>query len=219
MKFEIFLKLNNIIKNTFCYLSRRKKYEIFISFLLPEKFEKIIDIGVDDVREKDNYTNFLEKFYPFKSNITAIGITDGKNFKKVFPEIKYVKADGRNLPFTENQFDIAFSNAVLEHVGEGNYNEQKRFVNEVVRVSKRGIIMTPYKYFLIEPHTLIPFLFCFPKKIREKIIRRRFSLSWNLLSMQEFHNLFPSYLELKIIKQKILFFTINLIVVYEKIHI
>lgn len=188
-----------------------------MSLLSPKKFELILDVGVADSDGKDNFTNFFEVFYPLKSNITAVGLTEGENFKKGFPEVKYIKSDGRKLPFEENQFDIAFSNAVLEHVGGGDYNEQKKFVSEIIRVSKRGMRITPYKYCLIEPHILILFFSYFPKRVRNKIIKR--SLNWNLLTTKEFINLFPDDIELKIIKQKVLLFLpTNLIAIYRKIN-
>lgn len=210
------IRIINILKGHFCLYSRRKKYNLFISLLHPKESEKILDIGVDDTEKEDPYTNFFEFLYPFKSSISAVGLTNGEFFKRKFPDIEYIKADGRSLPFKNNQFDIAFSNAVLEHVGEGDYSEQKKFINEILRVSKRGMIATPYKYCLIEPHIFIPFLFYFPKRIRDKIIKKKFKLTWNLLTVREFKNLFPSNLELKIIKQKILCIPINLIAIYKK---
>jgi ubiquinone/menaquinone biosynthesis C-methylase UbiE len=45
-----------------------------------------------------------------------------ENFRKRFPKVKLVIGDGRNIPFPDSHFDIAFSNAVVEHVGGGKSN-------------------------------------------------------------------------------------------------
>lgn len=62
----------------------------------------------------------------------------------------------KNFPFTDKCFDIAHSNAVIEHVG--SFEAQEHFFKEMVRVSKRGMITTPNKYFPVETHTKVPLL-------------------------------------------------------------
>jgi hypothetical protein len=60
------------------------------------------------------------------------------------------------LPFADKAFDIATSNAVLEHVG--SVPHQAAFVLELSRVAKRVFISVPNRYFPIEHHTAIPLL-------------------------------------------------------------
>lgn len=64
--------------------------------------------------------------------------------------------DARNLiEFTDQQFDLVFSNSVIEHVG--TYEQQRLMAREVQRVGKRYYVQTPDRYFPIEPHVLLPF--------------------------------------------------------------
>jgi hypothetical protein len=49
-----------------------------------------------------------------------------------------------------------YSNAVIEHVG--NFDDQRRFLSELFRVSRRGYLTTPNRHFPIELHTRIPLL-------------------------------------------------------------
>lgn len=70
--------------------------------------------------------------------------------------IQIYRCDALNMScFQDNEFDIAFSNSVIEHVG--NYTQQEQFVQEIKRVAKSYFVQTPNYYFPIEPHFLFPF--------------------------------------------------------------
>ena len=79
---------------------------------------------------------------------------------------------------------------MIEHVG--SYSEQKKFIKECYRITKKDIfITTPYRFFPIEMHTKLPLIHFLPKKIFRKIISffgdDFFSLekNLNLLSVRE----------------------------------
>jgi ubiquinone/menaquinone biosynthesis C-methylase UbiE len=57
---------------------------------------------------------------------------------KVFGHQQFIEADGENLPFADKQFDYVICNQVLEHV-----ENPERFLQEQMRVAKRGYIETP----------------------------------------------------------------------------
>jgi 2-polyprenyl-3-methyl-5-hydroxy-6-metoxy-1,4-benzoquinol methylase len=67
----------------------------------------------------------------------------------------WISADGRELPFDQNSFDLVFSNAVIEHVG--GEQDQMRFIREHDRVGKSWILTTPNRLFPVESHTQILF--------------------------------------------------------------
>ena len=155
------LAINISVKN------RQKKYQYFLDQIQPGKDSKILDVGIT---EDDAYSgvNFLEKHYPYKENITALSIEEAPNFKKNFPQITLVNYDGKHFPFADKEFDIAWSNAVIEHVGD--YNSQSLFLSELLRTSKTIFITTPNRWFPIEVHTRLPFLHFLPKKYFDKIL-------------------------------------------------
>lgn len=147
--------------------NRQKKYNYFLKQMQPDKDTKILDVGFTD---DDPYPgiNFLERNYPYKKNITALGIEDAPKFTKNFPEVKVVLYEGGHFPFADKEFDIAWSNAVIEHVG--GYNKQLLFLSELIRTSKSIFITTPNRWFPIEVHTRLPFLHYLPKKYFDKVL-------------------------------------------------
>lgn len=136
--------------------SRKKKFDQFLRFVAPQPHETLVDVGVN-TQEYSAVDNYLEKFYSYPENITAIGIGDFSHFRERYPKTKSLEGDGRALPFGDNSFDIAYSNAVIEHVGSTRA-DQLQFLTELVRVSKRGYLTTPNRHFPIEIHTRTPFL-------------------------------------------------------------
>lgn len=78
---------------------------------------------------------------------------------------KSVSGDATDLKeYPDNFFELAFSNSVIEHVGD--FEEQKKMIMEMKRVSKYRYLQTPNKYFPIEPHYGFPLFQFFPMKLR-----------------------------------------------------
>src|SRR4051794_26662392 len=63
----------------------------------------------------------------------------------------------RRLPFADNEFDLAYSNSVLEHV-----NDRAGLAREIRRVARSWWVQTPAFSFPIEPHALLPFAHWLP---------------------------------------------------------
>lgn len=77
--------------------------------------------------------------------------------------------DALNLPIPNRQYDIVFSNSVIEHVG--TWENQLQFAAEARRTGKRLWIQTPAREFFIEPHYLTPFIHWLPKSIQRQLLR------------------------------------------------
>jgi len=136
-------------------LARDRIYDDFIRLCHPTSEETILDVGVSDVISDG--ANVLERRYPNQQRLTAVGLGTAREFRATFPGVTYrqVAAD-EALPFSDKSFDIAASNAVLEHVGSPA--NQRRFVGELMRVGKRIFITVPHRLFPVEHHTGVPFL-------------------------------------------------------------
>jgi len=174
---------------------REKMFAEFMAKTKPESKQRILDIGVtsDDRFQESNY---FERLYPYKNKIVCVGTEDGSYLETKYPGIKFIQIKSQEpLPFDNNEFDVAFSNAVIEHVG--SRERQRAFILEMLRVSKAFFLTTPNRWFPIELHSAIPFLHFFPKKIYRKLLTLLGETYWskeenlNLLSRKELVALFP----------------------------
>jgi hypothetical protein len=102
--------------------------------------------------------------------------------------VRAVRADGRELPFADGEFDFGFSNAVVEHVAGGR-DGQRRFVHELCRVSRRVFVTTPNRWFPLEVHTLLPLVHWLPAGARERLIP--YDAVLDPLGPKELASLFP----------------------------
>jgi hypothetical protein len=143
--------------------SREKKHQQFVTFCNPKKMDLVLDVGVQDKQYKAS-DNFFEQNYPYKKNITALGVEELTNFSKRYPNVKAVTYDGKFFPFDDGQFDFVWSNAVVEHVG--GFDRQLLFISELIRVAKKKIVFTtPDRCFPFEIHTRLPLVHWFPRNI------------------------------------------------------
>jgi hypothetical protein len=130
-------------------------YRDFIAACSPSESSKILDVGVSQLINRG--ANVLERQYPYQERITAAGLGAGEEFRRAFPKVSYVQVrQDQRLPFNDAEFDIATSNAVLEHVG--GIEQQRFFLSEALRVAACVYIIVPNRYFPVEHHTAIPFL-------------------------------------------------------------
>lgn len=144
--------------NSFAMRLRRKRFALFGSLLarIPRPLA-ILDLGGEQV--------FWER----------MGIAGDEQIRFVIlnlfqepvtrPNFASLAGDARDLGrYRDGQFDVVFSNSVIEHVG--SYEQQERMAREVRRVGKRYFLQTPNRYFPIEPHFLFPLFQFLPLRVQ-----------------------------------------------------
>ncbi len=149
--------------------SRRRKFRLFMELLRPDEETSVVDVGVTDTAfgEGEGLAathNFFEAMYPWRHRITAVALGELPRFQAAFPEVRCVRADGRDLPFADGEFDVGFSNAVVEHLGDRA--SQEVFVRELCRVARRVFVATPNRWFPLDPHTRLPLVHWLPGRQR-----------------------------------------------------
>jgi SAM-dependent methyltransferase len=172
--------------------SRERKLRLFLDLFQPGPETTVVDVGVTDAPFGDGSSdNFFEALYPWPARVTAVGRTSLDRFAAAFPAVSVVRADGRELPFADDTFDLGFSNAVVEHVAGGR-DGQRSFVHELCRVAERVFVTTPNRYFPLEVHSLLPFAHWLPRRARDPLLRARgFDDVLEPLGPRELASLFP----------------------------
>lgn len=176
--------------------SRKRKLQLFLDELRPTGQTTVLDVGADELGfgegEGCSTLNFLEELYPWPERITALGLHDGQSFRERYPAVAYVQGDALALPFDDDAFDVFFSNAVIEHVGDRK--AQRRFVTEALRVGRQVFITTPNRRFPVELHTRLPLVHWLPERAAHSVydaLGKGFAKEVELLSRRDLESLFP----------------------------
>jgi SAM-dependent methyltransferase len=113
--------------------------------------------------------------------------------------MRFVEGDACDLrAFADGEFDVVFSNSVIEHVGDTE--RQEAFARTVRRLGRRFWVQTPARWFPIEAHTGVPFWWFLPEASRNALLRRwhRKLPAWSdamagtrVLTRQRLAELFP----------------------------
>jgi ubiquinone/menaquinone biosynthesis C-methylase UbiE len=128
--------------------SRAKKLDQFYSLC---RGGRILDVGVAGKVRTQGDNAFLESYRFEDSSYVGLGVEDLTALSAKHPRKRFLRYDGRIFPFSDGEFDWAFSNAVIEHVGDRE--AQVFFLNEMLRVAKKVYFTTPNKFFPVESHT------------------------------------------------------------------
>jgi len=158
------IKLFYFLKAFVAPHARRGRMQDFERLLQPSHGTRIIDLGG---------TPDIWQFVDTPMNITIVNLPESNMYEEVCSHhtFTFIEGNATNLSeFNDNQFDIAFSNSVIEHVG-GSENE-KLFAEEVRRLAPSYWVQTPSVWFPVEAHTGIPFWWWIPKSIKGAMHRR-----------------------------------------------
>jgi SAM-dependent methyltransferase len=222
--------------------NRKRKWNLFLEAVKPNINFDVLDVGFSEEEYSDT-DNFLEKHYPYLEKITALCLETPEAFlharkndnfdipeevilekrkqaSQRYPQLNVVTYNGKKFPFADKSFNVCWSNAVLEHVGDEK--EQIEFLKEIKRVAKVGFITTPNRYFPVEVHTRVPFMHFLPKKIFDSFLHL-IGKGWAadeymyLLSMSDLHKRLKAagITKYRIIKNRLLFFVLDFVVIIE----
>jgi hypothetical protein len=198
--------------------SRRARFEMFMREMRPARADRVLDIGAGEGEVRG--VNFFEEWYPWRSRCTAVALSDLLVFRRRYPDVELVVGDGRRLPFADRSFDIAFSNAVIEHVGREQ--DQRKFVAEACRVADRVFLSTPNRWFPVDAHTMIPFAHWLPLRWRNAMYRLlgrgQFAseTALRLIGERELRSFVPRGFTARVIRQRSFGIVANLNIILER---
>jgi SAM-dependent methyltransferase len=156
---------------------RRRRFVFFQKLLatLPRPLSLLDVGGTEEFWKKMSFQE--QAIDVLLYNLTQVDVS--------YPGLKSLAGDARTMhEFQDTQFDVVFSNSVIEHVG--NYQQQRQMACEVRRVGKRYCIQTPNRYFPLEPHVLLPFFQFLPFWLKVFILTHfRSPWGWKLAGRTE----------------------------------
>ena len=190
-------------------MMREKRFSFFRSLVDPlPKPIRILDVG-----GTQDFWEAMDFVSPDIANITVVNL---KAPESRHENITTMDANACDMPmFADGEFDVVFSNSVIEHVGE--FENQEAMAHEVQRVGTRYFVQTPNRHFPIEPHYMFPFFQFMPVGVKTWLLMN-FGIAWGgkikdrdaavatansvkLLSGQRFAAMFPGA---EIYKEKVL---------------
>tara|TARA_Y100000590_G_scaffold460189_1_gene618984 strand:+ start:639 stop:1253 length:615 start_codon:yes stop_codon:yes gene_type:complete len=74
----------------------------------------------------------------YRAHPSASIIADIQDLSNFYKEKKFIKINGKNLPFKDKEFDFVIASHVIEHVEDFEF-----FINELERISSKGYIELP----------------------------------------------------------------------------
>jgi SAM-dependent methyltransferase len=195
--------------------ARRRMFQLFMREMTPTEEMTVLDLGVTcDVHSKES--NYFEQMYPYTRRVVCAGTEAAHHLEEAYPGTTFVQVTpGRPLPFADRQFDIVFSNAVVEHAG--GRREQREFIREALRVGRRFFVTTPNRWFPVEVHTGLPLLHFLHPRVYRGLLRKlgheyyASEANLNLLDRKSLLGLFPAGGSVDVHRIKTLGFTSNLI--------
>lgn len=158
--------------SSFNHQFRKKRFDFFLKFIESKLGNKAACFTILDLGGTEGYWKNMDLFRVFpNAKIVLVNLTQES---VEHPNISSSVGNACNLAeFSDQSFDIVFSNSVIEHLF--SYENQAFMAKEVLRIGKNHFIQTPNYYFPIEPHWMFPFFQFLPRKIKV-ILTKHFNL-------------------------------------------
>jgi hypothetical protein len=171
---------------------------MYVELMRPDERQAVIDVGCGSV-------GLATLGVP--GRVTGVDRGD----RPGYPGERFVQADARELPFADGEFDIAYSNSLIEHLPAA---DRERAAAEMARVGERLFVQTPNRWFPIEPHALLPLVHWLPRPLGRRLwklgVTGESFDDIHLLSARDMRALFPGT---RIVRERVGPFTKSLIAV------
>jgi SAM-dependent methyltransferase len=161
--------------------ARRRRHERFFSLTGARPGARVVDIGCGVLG--------LRALAP-ELDITGVDVVP----RPAYPGPLVVADAAEGLPFADDEFDLAYSSSVIEHVAP---ERRETFAAELRRVARGWFVQTPAWSFPVEPHSLLPAAHWLPSPVRRPYWRWGVAGGWEdvaLLRRREFEELFGAAL-------------------------
>lgn len=148
---------------------RRQRMESFLRLMQPQYGAKILDVG--GLPSLNGVPGFWHD-HTGQFAITLLNLPGAFDHfsKEELSPYCLIEADACKCSDLFEDFDIVFSNAVIEHIG--NFRRQKQLADFIRSKGNKFWVQTPSPFFPIEAHCDIPLWWFIPAKHRKAWIAR-----------------------------------------------
>jgi hypothetical protein len=149
-------------KKPFSRAARRRRMQVFLKLMKITGNERIIDLG--------GAPEFWDDC-PIPLDITVVNLPgfNATRTPRTHHRMTVLVGDACNLSEAAlGEYDIVFSNSVIEHVGDEA--KQAAMAEEVRRLGRAYWVQTPSIWFPIEAHTNMPFWWFYPPALKQALI-------------------------------------------------
>ena len=200
------------IVNSFSSRARKKRAEMFRDAFVLDENTKILDLGSES---GSNIAAVIRGTGVRNENVYIADIQEDAVRKggREFGFVPVVIDESEQLDFEDRFFDIVYCSSVIEHVTVPkdqvwteysgrrfrvqSLERQAEFAREIKRLGKQYFVQTPYKHYLIESHSWLPFVAWLPRRLLVPILKfsNRFWVKatipdWYLLNKKEMRGFF-----------------------------
>lgn len=149
------LLLNEMLR--FSLRMRRKRIKRLLCHFNITEQTRILDVGGSG--------DWDWKAFGVDAEVMSINLSAPKGAQK-----NYVQGSACDMHmFDDGEFDLVFSNSVIEHLQ--SHEDQRRMASEIERVGKAYWVQTPNRHFPVELHMCFPFFQYLPLNVRLSIAR------------------------------------------------
>jgi SAM-dependent methyltransferase len=162
--------------------ARAARWRLFERLMQPGPDDSIVDVGCG-----------AHGLAAFAADLAITGVDRVERPGYAAGRRRFVQANAVALPFADDEFEIAYSNSLIEHIVDPH--QRSRFADEVRRVGRRYFVQTPNRWFPVEPHSLLPVVHWLPRRLGRRLWR--FGVSGDpfdetlLLGPRQLRHLFP----------------------------
>ena len=206
-------------ESSLAYRLRRRRFGVFLKLLdaLPRP------VSILDVGGTESFWQMMGLGDDADVEVTLLNLGV---YETTSPHIISVEGDARDLSrYDDGEFDVVFSNSVIEHVG--TFDDQMQMAREIRRVGRSYFVQTPNRYFPIEPHFQFPCMQFLPLWMQVRLLcsfpigaypratsrdeAHRWAAEFRLLSRRQFQKMFP---QARLLRERLYGLTKSFMAVY-----
>jgi len=192
--------------------ARSKRARLFRSAFGLGEHTRVLDLG----SESGGNIHSVLAGTPVRPENTFIADIDPRVLERGrerFGFVPVLVGESGRLPFPDGYFDIVYCSSVIEHVTVPKHEmwtirsgrefreralaHQREFAREIQRVGRQFFVQTPYRWFLLESHSWLPFVSWLPRRLQLPILGfaakfwpKSTNPDWYLLNRRELRSMF-----------------------------